>query len=204
MHRELVWIKEANFGAELADVKLDSGRLLARGFAIGAVPVPYRLEYSLITSGNYVTSQLKVRAQGLGWKRKLDLRRDAKGIWESSGQAEGEIDLADGKADLTALSESNDCDLALSPLTNSMPVLRHDLLDGGGPIDFLMAWVSVPDLNVRPSVQRYTFVGNSPAGKIIRYQSGTFTADLEFDDDGFVRYYPGLAKQISQPVPANV
>src|SRR5258708_31944446 len=31
---------------------------------------------------------------------------------------------------------------------------RHGLLGGGGPVDFLMAWVSVPWLSVTPSRQR--------------------------------------------------
>ncbi|MFJ5994815.1 putative glycolipid-binding domain-containing protein [Streptomyces sp. NPDC092370] len=37
-----------------------------------------------------------------------------------------------------------------------MPVLRHGLRRTPGERDFLMAWVSVPDLTVRPSRQTYT------------------------------------------------
>jgi len=82
-----------------------------------------------------------------------------------------------------------------------MPVLRHGLLHGGAPRDFVMAWVSVPDLAVRPSAQRYTFVGRptsastQPAAAVIRFESGTFRADVVFDDDGLVVDYPGLGRR---------
>jgi hypothetical protein len=91
-----------------------------------------------------------------------------------------------------------DCDIALSPLTNSMPVLRHGLLEGGGPLDFVMAWVSVPDLSIHPSGQRYTFVRREGDNSIVRYESSSrdFVAELTFDPDGLVIAYPGIGARI--------
>jgi len=91
-----------------------------------------------------------------------------------------------------------DCDLALSPLTNSMPVLRHGLLEGGGPLELLMAWVSVPDLRVLPSRQRYRFLRKSGEQSIIRYESSSrdFVADLSFDQDGLCMSYPGIGRSV--------
>jgi hypothetical protein len=92
-----------------------------------------------------------------------------------------------------------DCDLGLSPLTNSMPVLRHGLLAGGRAIDFLMAWVSVPDLSVHLSKQRYTPMHSNKDGHIIRFEdSDGSVADLTFDNDGLVLNYPGLACRLAQ------
>ncbi len=98
--------------------------------------------------------------------------------------------------DMSPFTETLDCDLGLSPLTNSMPVLRHGLLRGGGPVDFLMAWVSVPDLAVRASRQRYTFVRAEGKGAVVRYESldGEFTTDITFDGDGLVVDYPGIGR----------
>ena len=67
------------------------------------------------------------------------------------------------------------------------------LLAGGDPVDFLMAWVSVPDLAVHANVQRYTFLRPADQGAVINYSSGTFSADVTFDADGLVVDYPGLA-----------
>jgi hypothetical protein len=52
-----------------------------------------------------------------------------------------------------------------------------------------MAFVGVPSLEVTPAQQRYEPLGDG----VVRFRSGDFTADLEYDEDGFVVRYPGLA-----------
>ena len=84
-------------------------------------------------------------------------------------------------------------DLAYSPLLNSLPVLRDDLLDGGEARDYLMRWVSVPDLETHESRQRYESVGN----RTIRFSTDGFVAEIRFDDDGLVRHYEGLAERVA-------
>jgi uncharacterized protein len=79
-------------------------------------------------------------------------------------------------------------DLAASPLFNSLPVLAG--LDRS--TDFVMAFVHVPSLEVTRSEQRYEPLGH---GKL-RFSSGTFVADLDFDADGFVVRYEGLAELV--------
>jgi hypothetical protein len=84
-------------------------------------------------------------------------------------------------------------DLGSSPLFNSLPVLRDRLLDGGGPRDYVMRWVSVPELEADESPQRYEPLG----GGVVRFTSGSFVADIRFDDDGFVNRYEGLAERLA-------
>jgi uncharacterized protein len=84
-------------------------------------------------------------------------------------------------------------DLGSSPLFNSLPVLRDGLLAGGEARDYVMRWVSVPELEVDESPQRYEPRGNG----VVRFTSGSFVADIEFDDDGFVRRYEGLAERLA-------
>jgi uncharacterized protein len=83
-------------------------------------------------------------------------------------------------------------DLAHSPLFNSLPVLRDGLHREGEPHDYVMRWVDVPSLEVSRSEQRYEPLGDG----IVRFRSGSFTADLAFDADGFVMEYPGLARRV--------
>jgi uncharacterized protein len=80
-------------------------------------------------------------------------------------------------------------DLAASPLFNSLPVLAG--LEQAG--DFVMAFIDVPSLAVERSEQRYEPLG---AGRV-RFRSGSFTAELEFDDDGLVTFYEGLARRVA-------
>jgi hypothetical protein len=191
-----VWAKDRPFGAELVDVTLTGTMLAASGFALGTEPTPYRVEYQLATAAHYVTTRLVVRTEGPGWWRSLVLERAATGMWTCAGQSEGGLDKPEPGGDPALLAGALDCDLGLSPLTNSMPVLRHRLHEGGGPIDFLMAWVALPELAVYPSSQRYTFVRRDARARIVRFQSldVDFTADISFDEQGVVLDYPGIAR----------
>ncbi len=195
--RAIAWIKENGNGAEFADVLIAHKRLTATGLAIGTTPIGYRLDYKLETDYGFTTLGLLVTARGSGWRRQLDLRRNRRGKWSVGTKSEGATTLPAPGGDTSVISEALDCDLALSPLTNSMPVLRHGLLDGGGPVDFLMAWVSVPDLSVHPSRQRYTFMRKSGEVSVVRYESGSrdFVAELTFDADGLVIDYPGIGRR---------
>jgi uncharacterized protein len=83
-------------------------------------------------------------------------------------------------------------DLGNSPLFNSLPVLSDGLLRGGAARDYVMRWVEVPELEVHESRQRYEPLG----GRVVRFSSGSFQAELEFDDDGFVVKYPHLAERV--------
>ncbi len=192
-----IWSKEQPFGAELARVRFDRDRLSARGVALGVEPGPYRLDYELETVAGFVTARLWARAEGAGWHRSLDLRRAADGTWTAEADGAGAPFLGAPGGDLGVVYGAMDCDLGLSPLTNSMPVLRHGLQHAGGPVDFLMAWVAVPGLTVHPSAQRYAFVGRQDAASVVAYQSGTFGAELIFDPDGLVLRYPGLATKMA-------
>jgi len=183
---------------EFAEVGITARRMKATGVAIGSVPMPYRLDYRFQSRSRFITESIDVVARGQGWTRSLLLERDKLGEWDASWETRGEALLPPPTGDMKALSEAFDCDLALSPLTNTMPVLRHQLLRGGGPVDFLMAWISVPDLSVIPSRQRYTFVRTDELISVVRYESGSrnFVADIVFDEDGIVLEYPGLGHRI--------
>ena len=216
--RAIAWGKEDPAGVEFAEVTLGAGAMFASGVAVGGEPSAYRLDYILETGPEFVTTRLQVTARGQGWRRTLDLRRDAMGAWTAATTAEGDPpegltppgpiaadgDPGTGEDPATAgrigwLDGALDCDLGLSPLTNSMPALRHGLMEGDGAADLLMAWVSVPDLSVHASRQRYTAVRDLPdGGRLIRFESldSTFAAELAFDADGLVVDYPGIGRRL--------
>ena len=198
--RSVAWVKEDPFGVEFAEASLSSDALFAAGVAVGSDPVVYRLDYTLQTGTGFVTLQLTVTARGDGWRRTLDLRRATSGHWTAATRMEGEPPLPAPGGEVAGFTGALDCDLGLSPLTNTMPVLRHELLETDGSAEFLMAWVSVPDLSVHASPQRYTFLRELPDHHhLIRYESldSPFTADLTFDADGIVDDYPGLARRLA-------
>ncbi len=182
MRRLLVWRGLEEWLAEAAEVRLEADRLEARGTQLGAEPHPYRADYELNTTAGWVTERLSVDVQDRDGERRLDLRRAADGGWSASGHARPDLEGA------------LDCDLAFSPLTNTMPMLRERLRDGEGPVDLEMAWVALPDLDIRRSSQRYEPID----GHSVRFVSrdSDFRAELELDEDGLVLRYPRLAERL--------
>ena len=84
-------------------------------------------------------------------------------------------------------------DLGNSPLFNSLPVLRDGLMGGGAPHDYVMRWVSVPELEVSEQRQRYEPLSD----RVVRFRSDDFVADIRFGEDGLVEQYPDLAERIA-------
>lgn len=177
-----IWRGLDEWRVEAASVQVSGDGLTAEGTQIGASPEPYRLDYRLDASDGFVTRALQITATGGGWTRTLDLRNDD-GRWTREGD------------ELPGLAGALDCDLGLSPLTNTMPILRSGLHRRGGAADFVMAWVSVPDLDVIASPQRYEHVRDDVVRYVSRDGSG-FTAELQLDGDGLVVVYPELAERV--------
>ena len=189
--RLLVWSVAATAGFDAAWASLDGDRLTAEGEAVGQEPGAYSLRYRLETDTSWVTRRLTVESRALDGTATLDLRRED-GVWTVDGTVRSD------------LAEALDCDLAACPLTNTMPILRHDLHRTPGDVTFLMAFVDVPSLRVVPSRQRYVTIraGSPDAPAVVGYRSDGFASDLEIDDAGFVLVYPKLGRRIG-PVSAS-
>jgi len=173
--------------------------MIATGVAIGSEPEPYRLDYLLRCDARYLTREVRVASEGDGWARTVELRR-REDAWLVEVEQHGTARLADAGGDATSLTDAMDADLGLSPLFNTMPVLRHRLHVEPGSEDFVMVWISVPDLALHRSRQRYVHVATSGREHVVRFRSldedVPFTSDLVFDADGIVVDYPGLATRI--------
>jgi hypothetical protein len=98
-------------------------------------------------------------------------------------------DVVGGPSADLGLEGTDFFDLAFSPLLNSLPVLAG--LDQA--TDYVMSFVDVPSLGVSRAEQRYEPLGDG----LVRFHSGDFVADLEFDEDGLVRRYEGLAERVA-------
>jgi hypothetical protein len=103
------------------------------------------------------------------------------------------VELDAGPSLELELGDHDAFDLGFSPLFNSIPVLRDGLHRGGVARDYRMAWVSVPDLLIEESAQRYEPL---EPGRV-RFRANDFLADIELDGDGIVRRYEGLAERIA-------
>jgi hypothetical protein len=197
--RAVAWVKDDPLGVEFAEIAIADERLAATGVAIGTAPLSYRLDYELETDAGFVTKRLRVTSCGEGWRRALDLRRDENGVWNVETDEEGNVDLPAAGGETARFASALDCDLGLSPVTNMMPILRHGLLQSGGPIELTMAWVEVPALAVRADGQRYRHVSSAADHHVIRFEAvdASFAADITVDADAVVVDYPGIARRLA-------
>jgi uncharacterized protein len=203
MARVVIWEGLDAWRAEIAQVETGDGELSARGTQLGVDPLPYRLDYTLETADGLITRAMWLEVSGEGWARRLTLSHDGHGDWSCESEEDGRPDLSPPGGDVSDLGGARDVDLGLSPLTNLMPLRRAGLHEGPGATDLLAAWISVPDLGLHASRQRYEHVRGGANGAVVRYlDAGAhagFTSELEVDGDGLVRVYPGLAQRVSEP-----
>jgi hypothetical protein len=181
----LVWTIDETAGFDMAWLRLERDSLVADGSAVAQRPLASSTTYRLETDRDFITRRLVAEARTTSSTTTLDLRRDRDG-WTVDGRPRPDLDGA------------LDCDLAACPLTNTMPIRRHELHRAAGDVTFLMAFIEVPSLEVVPSRQRYTTIRPLADGEpaIVRYRSDGFESDLEIDADGLVLVYPKLGRRV--------
>jgi hypothetical protein len=104
-----------------------------------------------------------------------------------------DLEVVGGARATAELGEADFFDVFASPFFNSLPVARDGLLNGGEARDYVMQFVRVPELQVVRSEQRYEPLGT----RAVRYSSGSFSARIEFDEDGFVTDYVGFLERVA-------
>ena len=97
-----------------------------------------------------------------------------------------------------------DVDISATPFTNTLPI-RRLALTPGQPADLLVAYITIPDLSVRPVQQRYTCLSRTASGGVYRYEGleSNFTADLLVDEKALVVDYPGIWKRGEELMPGG-
>jgi uncharacterized protein len=182
----------------------DRAGLRAKGTMLAATPVPFACRYELYTDDAWATARFEVTVEGAGFLRSVRLERAA-GRWRVTATEQGNLDAAllaaghpraalPGSEEPVKLAKALDVDLGFTPLTNTLPIRRLGLLNAapGTGRTVEVAWVLVPSLEVVDAVQTYQVL----EGLRFRFTSGDFTADLDVDEQGYVRHYPGLAERV--------
>jgi Uncharacterized protein conserved in bacteria len=88
-------------------------------------------------------------------------------------------------------------DISSTPFTNTLSVC-HLALTPGASTDLLVAYITAPDLSIRPVRQRYTCLSRTASGGIYRYEGleSHFSADLPVDAQRVVLDYPGIWRRV--------
>ncbi len=179
MHNELIWQHLDSAGWEHVRVSDDHpgwnvfDSILVRQHE-GQV---LRGGYTLVTDKNWRTLELRLMVETApGAMEGIHLLTEGDGKWTDAN--ENPMPELDGCLDV---------DIQWSPLTNSLPVNRLPLVEGTAQ-EIRVAYVSLPDLSVKPITQRYVRATDS----IIRITSPSAPDGTEIvvDADGIVEHYP--------------
>lgn len=184
---------------DVASLSLEADSMRAHGTSITR---SYASSWSLEVGRGWVTRSLAVQVHGGDWRRSLLLERDEHGRWHAAATTSGDADYpAPGLVNPSDVEDALDCDLALCPVTNTMPIRRLSLRDRAVPATALvMAWVDVPTLQVVRSDQTYAADPAASPGRVqFASDGGDFRSELTIDDDGIVIDYPQLARRARLP-----
>lgn len=168
----------AEAGLEHCEIRVDAEGLSVASVVAGTIEgARFGLSYTLSVDAAWRVRAAELRATS---GRVLRLGRDGE-RWTVNGAPDPALD---GCVDL---------DIRATPFTNTLPI-RRLALSPGQSAEFAVVYVSVPDLTVEPSRQRYTRIGAAT----YRFESleDGFTADLPVDPDGLVIDYPGLFRRL--------
>jgi hypothetical protein len=182
----------------------DRTGLRARGTMVAATPVPFTARYELFTDDAWNTVRCEATAEGSGFLRTVRLEK-ATGRWRVTASEQGNLEAVmlaagqprpaqAGSEEPGKLHQAVDVDLSFSPLTNTLPIRRLNLLGAaaGASRTVTVAWILLPSLEVLDSAQTYRVIGDHR----LRFSSGDFTTEIDVDEEGYVVRYPGLAERV--------
>ncbi len=188
MERNIMWTPWTEPGLEHLHLSQNNEGIFVDSLIIGVKDnKPFRTWYEIRCDTDWRVQELGLVL--LSRKDKgIKLRVDEESHWTS---ASGEP--------ISSLDSCIDVDISATPFTNTLPIRRLKLSPGQFA-DLLVAYVAVPQMELKPVRQRYTCLEASTDGWLYRYESLTsgFTTELQVDSDGLVIDYPGLFKRVWQ------
>ncbi|ESR25557.1 putative glycolipid-binding domain-containing protein [Lutibaculum baratangense] len=164
----------------LALTPMDWGTI-AEGIVVGeADGTGYGLVYGLAMDEQWRTRRLDIRSAGAG---QVVIESEGDGHWRDG----------EGKA-LPHLDGAVDVDIAATPFTNTLPIRRLNLRENE-TAELRMVYIPMPDLAPIIDEQRYTCL-ESGHRYLYEAMDGSFSAEIEVDEDGLVLDYPGLFRRL--------
>ena len=190
--RDVTWIS-------LDETRFEHLRLRQAGAGIEA-------DGLMVRHGDGTAGRFRYRIEGDGaWRLRkvlvsgedaapaVSLLSDGDGRWrDGSGRALPELDGC------------HDVDIQASPFTNTLAIRRLRLAPGQAA-EICVAFVTVPELEVRVFRQRYTRLLGDAQGSVYLYESleSDFRSELPVDGDGLLLEYPGYFRRAGSTQPED-
>lgn len=188
MERSIMWSPWDEPGLEHLCLSEDDGQILADGMILGVrESKPFRAHYRIRCDAEWRVREVELKLLGDAGKS-IKMNADGEGSW---------TDGSDNP--LLWLDGCFEVDISATPFTNTLPIRRMRLKPGEAS-ELVAAYISIPEMEVKPSRQRYTCLEIGFDGGIYKYEDEGlfqgFTADLPVDSDGLVADYPDLFRRV--------
>ncbi len=187
MERNIRWTTWDGEGTEHLHLAEDDKAITADGLIVGMQDgAVFSLHYHLQCNVGWRVRLLKLHTMHGNTQRDLSLLAHGTGRWHIDGKPEPSLD------------NCLDVDISATPFTNTLPI-RRLALQPGEAAEILVVYISIPDLQIKPAQQRYTYLEQSSFTGRYRYEglASGYTNELEVDEDGIVLDYPGLFRRVS-------
>ncbi len=184
--RDVMWSPWDEEGLEHLQLVQNGQGVLADGMVLRVKGGhPFRLHYQIHCDLAWNVRQVEISLWD-STHAEIRLQADGQGHWRM-----------DTGSRLQLLDGCTDVDISITPFTNTLPIRRLGLKPGQAS-DILVAYIDIPELDVKPAQQRYTCLQASSEGGLYKYSglSTGFTADLPVDGDGLVLDYPELCRRV--------
>lgn len=188
MERSIMWSPWDEAGLEHLCLSEDAGKILADGMILRVQESkPFRVHYRIRCDAAWRVREVEVNLLGDAGQS-IRLNADGEGRWtDGSGNP------------ISTLDGCFEVDISATPFTNTLAI-RRMRLKPGETSELVAAFISIPEMEVTPSRQRYTCLEVGFDGGRYKYEDEGlfqgFTADLPVDSDGLVADYPELFRRV--------
>lgn len=184
----VVWSPWDEPGFEHLRLTIDDARIVADGVILKVGrDSPLRVQYKIQCEANWRVREVAVSLLDRS-DQNIKLSTDGNGHWSN-----------DSGDHISSLNGCFGVDISATPFTNTLAIRQLALKPGESAV-VVVAFIPVPQMEVKPSRHRYTCLELSYDGGLYRYEDeglfNGFTADLKVDPLGLVLDYPKLFKRI--------
>ena len=188
MERNIMWTPWSEPGLEHLHLLQQDGKILADSIIVGVSNrMPFRLHYEITCDSNWNVKELGLTILS-GNRKSIKIQTDGQGHWSThTGDP------------VSSLEGCIDVDISATPFTNTLPICRL-ALSPGQSAELLVAYASIPEMELKPERQRYTCLEWNTDGGLYKYESleSGFSTELPINGEGLVTDYPGLFKRVWQ------
>jgi len=188
MDRNIMWTPWSEPGLEHLHLLQQDGNILADSIIVGVSNrLPFRLHYEITCDSNWKVKELGLTLLS-GNRESIKIQTDGQGHWSThTGDP------------VPSLEGCIDVDISATPFTNTLPI-RRLALSPGQSAELLVAYASIPEIELKPERQRYTCLEWNTDRGLYKYEGleSGFSTELPVDSEGLVIDYPGLFKRVWQ------